>query len=114
MHVNAELQVLDKWDWPVSITDLTTQTSLIGQETGLTDEYAEIIDSATEVDQIVKVKVGDWRIPFVTYLSDPSHDVDRNIWCLAFKIVKAEVGDWTIHIVTYLRAYIWSRGHFAC
>jgi hypothetical protein len=53
----------------------------------LTASSAEISDSATKVDKIVKAEVGDWRMPIVTYLKDPGHGADRNIQCLAFQYV---------------------------
>jgi hypothetical protein len=87
MRVNAELQVLDEPVRLVDATDLTAQTGLTGQETGLADVSPKSSDSAKKVDKSVKAEGGDWRIPIVTYLRNPDRGAERNIQHLAFKYV---------------------------
>ena len=77
MQAIAELLVLDEPVRPDAPTGLTAQT-------GLTAENSE---SAATSNSKGKAEVADWRVPVVTYLKDPGHGVERNIWRLAFKYV---------------------------
>ena len=68
-------------------TGPTTQTGLIGPETGLTGDAAVGSDSAKKDDSIVSVEAQDWRVPLISYLRDTGRGAERNIRRLAFKYV---------------------------
>ena len=81
MQAIAELLVLDEPVRPDAPTGLT------GPETGLTGQFAENSESADFSNFKGNAEVADWRVPIVTYLKDPSHGAERNIWRLAFKYI---------------------------
>ena len=81
----AELLFMDEPVRPDTSTGLTTQTSLTGQETGLTGQPAENSESVGSSNFKGKAEVADWRVPIVTYLKDPGHGAVRNIRRLVFK-----------------------------
>ena len=87
MQTKAEFLVLDQPVRPVFETGLTTQTGLIGPETGLTDSAAVSSDSAKKDNSIASAKAQDWRVPFISYLRDPGRSAEMNIRRLAFKYV---------------------------
>ena len=87
MRATAELLVLDEPVRPGALTGLTAQTGLTGPETGLTGDAAADSDSAKKVDSIVSAEAQDWRVPLISYLSDPGRGAERNIRRLAFKYV---------------------------